>query len=35
MGLLYHMNDLCDPDEKTSPRHIYINIHEILSLKES
>jgi len=33
-ALLYRISDLYDPDEETDPRHIYVNMREILRVKE-
>jgi len=34
-AMLYRVSDLYDPDEKTSPKDIYLNMREILRTKES
>ena len=34
-AILYRISDLFDPDEDTSPRDIYVNMREILRVKEA
>lgn len=34
-ALLYRVSDLYDDDEDTSPRDIYVNMREILRVKEA
>lgn len=33
-ALLYRVSDLYDPDEDTDPRDVYVNMREILRVKE-
>ncbi len=33
-AILYRVSDLYDPDEDTSPRDIYVNVRNILRVKE-
>lgn len=33
-AFLYRVSDLYDPEEDTDPRHIYVNMREILRVKE-
>lgn len=33
-AILYRISDLYDPDEDTSPRDIYVNVKNILQVKE-
>ena len=33
-AMLYRVSDLYDPDEETTPEHIYQNVRNILRIKE-
>ncbi|WP_135822536.1 hypothetical protein [Halostella litorea] len=33
-AILYRVSDLYDPDEDTDPREIYLNVRNILNVKE-
>lgn len=33
-AFLYRVSDLYDPDEETDPKHVYVNMREILRVKE-
>lgn len=33
-AFLYRVSDLYDPDEDTDPKHVYVNMREILRVKE-
>jgi hypothetical protein len=34
-AILYRVSDLYDPDEDTTPEHIYRNVRNILGIKEA
>jgi len=33
-AILYRVSDLYDPDEETTPQEIYLNVRNILNVKE-